>query len=236
MGGEQAVLSALRRAVSSTGTLVMPTQSWQLCDPAFLNDPTVGREMWPLVRDHLPVYDRSATPTRTMGAVAELFRKVPGSERSGHPHRSFAANGPGARDVVARHDLESPVGEASPLGRLYEAGAYVLLLGVSHSKNTSLHLAEHRCNYPGKHYVRNGAALFEGGNRRWKYWDELHVSARDFEEVAHAFEADTRLQRSGHVACASARLLPMVDLVDFAAGWFPNHRTADVFGADTTGW
>lgn len=237
VGGEQTVLAALRDAVGSSGTLVMPTQSWQLCDPAFLNDPTVPRELWPLIRDHLPIYDRWETPTRTMGAVAELFRKIPGSQRSSHPHRSFTASGPGARDVIARHDLDSPVGEGSPLSWLYEVGAYVLLLGVGHSKNTALHLAEHRCSYPGKHHVRNGAALLdENGRRRWKYWDELSVSARDFEEVADAFDKDTRLQRSDRVARAPARLLPMVDLIDFAVGWFPGHRAADLFGSDTTGW
>ncbi len=36
IGGTQAVLEALRDAVGPDGTLVMPTQSWQLCDPAFL--------------------------------------------------------------------------------------------------------------------------------------------------------------------------------------------------------
>lgn len=36
VGGEQAVLAALGRVLGQAGTLVMPTQSWQLCDPAYL--------------------------------------------------------------------------------------------------------------------------------------------------------------------------------------------------------
>ena len=51
VGGEQTVLRALRDAVGPTGTLVMPTQSWQLCDPAYLNDPATPRDWWPLIRD-----------------------------------------------------------------------------------------------------------------------------------------------------------------------------------------
>ncbi len=38
-GGEQAVVSALHRQVGNDGTIVVPTQSWQLCDPAYLDDP-----------------------------------------------------------------------------------------------------------------------------------------------------------------------------------------------------
>ena len=89
VGGEQAVLEALRDAVGEAGTLVMPTQSWQLCDPAFLD--ITPAAWWPTIRDHLPVYSAELSPTRTMGAVAELFRTVPGTLRSAHPHRSISA-------------------------------------------------------------------------------------------------------------------------------------------------
>ena len=182
------------------------------------------------------MYDPLTTPTRTMGAVAELFRSIPGSVRSAHPHRSFAANGPMTEGIIGRHDLESPVGEGSPLRALYEAESRIVLLGVGHAKSTGLHLAEHRTNYPGKHQVRNGAALLEDGRRVWRSWDELWVDEHDFEEVARAFAEQTSLQRSGRVAQASAYLVPMAEIVDFAAAWFPNHRTVEVFGVDTTGW
>ena len=94
VGGEQAVIEALLTAVGRSGTVVMPAQSWQLCDPAYLAESAdPPQEMWQTIRDHLPAYDPAVTPTRTMGAVAELFRTIPGALRSGHPHRSFAAVG-----------------------------------------------------------------------------------------------------------------------------------------------
>lgn len=236
VGGEPAVIEALRDSVGGDGTLVMPTQSWQLCDPAYLNDLRIPRSWWPIIRDHLPVYDPLTTPTRTMGAVAELFRRLPGSVRSTHPHRSFAALGPHAEAITARHDLDSPVGERSPLQALYDLGADVLLLGVGYDKCTALHLAEHRCEYAGKHIVRNGAALLDKGNRRWTTWDEYWVADDDFEAVGRDFAAGTGLERSGLVANAQAKLLPMRDLVDFAAQWFPAHRDAETFARDTTAW
>src|SRR6478752_1107459 len=41
VGGEQTVVEALRLAVGPMGTIVMPAQSWHLCDPDFLDDPAL---------------------------------------------------------------------------------------------------------------------------------------------------------------------------------------------------
>jgi aminoglycoside 3-N-acetyltransferase len=42
----------------------------------------------------------------------------------------------------------------------------VLLLGVDHWNNTSLHLAESRANYPGKKTLRSGSAMLVNGQRQ----------------------------------------------------------------------
>jgi aminoglycoside 3-N-acetyltransferase len=175
-------------------------------------------------------------PTRTMGALAELFRTQPGTLRSSHPHRSFAASGPGAGRVVAAHDLDSPVGERSPLKSMVDLGGWVLLLGVGHKKSTTLHLGEHRCDYPGKHDVRNAAPVTVDGTRTWAQWDELWVADDDFEQVGAAFAQSCGLVRSAQVGRAPGLLMPQRELVEFAASWFPAHRDAATFARDTTSW
>jgi aminoglycoside 3-N-acetyltransferase len=235
-GGEQTLLEALSEVVGDQGTLVMPTQSWQLCDPAYLNEAQVPRAWWPQVRESLPAFDATRTPTRTMGALAELFRSQPNTLRSSHPHRSFAAAGPHARRVVGTHDLDSPVGERSPLKPMVELGGWVLLLGVGHQKSTTLHLAEHRCDYPGKHWVRNAAPVKVDGKRTWVEWVELWVADDDFEQVGAAFAESSGLVCSARVGQATAKLMPQRELVEFAASWFPLHRDAAEFVQDTTSW
>ncbi|GIG19899.1 AAC(3) family N-acetyltransferase [Cellulomonas chitinilytica] len=226
VGGEQAVVLALEEVLGPDGTLVVPTQSWHLCDPAYLADPRIPADRWGEVRAALPAYDPAWTPTRTMGAVADAVRTRAGAVRSPHPHRSFAAVGPHAAEVVARHDLADPVGEGSPLAALYRLDAHVLLLGVGHDKNTSLHLAEARSGLPVE-TVPNGAPLLVDGVRRWVTFDEPVVDDADFEAVGTAF-ADGPGERRGLVGCADARLVPVRTLVDFAADWFRRTRAVTV--------
>lgn len=226
VGGEQAVVTALEEALGPDGTLVMPSQSWQLCDPGYLDDPRVPAESWDAVRAAMPAYDPAWTPTRTMGAVVEAFRTQPGTLRSAHPHRSFAARGPRAAEVVAGHRLDDPVGEGSPLAVLHRLGAQVLLVGVGHDKNTSLHLAEARSGLPVR-TVPNGAPLVVDGERRWVTFDEPVVDDGDFVAVGEAFAA-TGAVRHGAVGGADALLMDQPALVDFAARWFARTRAGAV--------
>src|SRR5271154_5984463 len=71
VGGAHAVILALMDAVGPEGTLVMPTFSGQLTDPAGWREPAIPEAWIETLRDHLPTYDPARTPTRGMGAIAE---------------------------------------------------------------------------------------------------------------------------------------------------------------------
>jgi len=118
-GGPQGLIRALRAAAGPEGTLVMPSMS---------DD------------DDLP-FDSGTTPCLGMGVVADTFWRLPGVLRSYSPH-AFAAIGPRAAEITAAHPLDVPHDLNSPIGRVYELGGQVLLLGVGHDANTTIHLAE----------------------------------------------------------------------------------------------
>ncbi|QJC53505.1 AAC(3) family N-acetyltransferase [Paenibacillus albicereus] len=216
-GGSQAVVEALEEAVGPTGTLVMPTQTADLSEPSNWIHPPVPESWWPIIREEMPPFRPDLTPTRAMGAVVEAFRRREGARRSAHPQLSFAARGPLAEAIVGEHPLVPPLGESSPLGRLYEHGAHVLLLGVGHVNSTSLHLAEHRADWPGKRMIRQGAPMLEAGERRWVEYEELAYDDSDFEAIGEAFEASHPQARRATIGACLARLMPMRALVDFAA-------------------
>ena len=92
-GGAQAVIEALMEVVGDSGTIMMPTQSWKNLDPKTGVHWEADQKDWQLIRDNWSAYDKNLTPTNTMGAVAEMFRQVPGSVRSDHPARSVCAWG-----------------------------------------------------------------------------------------------------------------------------------------------
>jgi len=228
IGGAQDVVGALLESVGSTGTVVMPSHSTQLTDPARWKSPAVPQEWQEIIRSELPAYDPALTPTRAMGAIAELFRTHPLAHRSSHPFYSFAAIGPQAEMIVSGQSLEDGLGERSPLARLFDLNAFVLLLGLDHSINTSLHLAEHRCEFPGKADRIEGAPILLDGKRHWVRFRQLAYVSRDFHLLGAEFARETMLEKSGPVGFGIGRLIRQRDLVEYAADWLPRRRPASL--------
>jgi len=212
-GGPVAVIDALTRALGPKGTLVMPAFTADYSEPAFWTNPPVPEVWWVTIRASMPPFDPAVTPTRWIGSVPECFRTLPGVLRSAHPQASFAARGPEAARITAEHPLDFALGPRSPLGILYEIGAHVLLLGVGHNRNTSLHLAEHR--WGRLREIEQGAP----GPHGWQTFRELDLRTDDFKEIGAAFAAPV-----ARVACAEAMLFPMREIVDFAAAWMGRNR------------
>ena len=74
-------------------------------------------------------------------------------------------------------------GERSPLARLYDLDAHVLLAGVTHANNTSIHLGETRAEFPTKLRVEEGAPMVVDGKRRWVTFEDWRPVDDDFEDL-----------------------------------------------------
>jgi aminoglycoside 3-N-acetyltransferase len=224
-GGAAAVILVLEDILGATGTLVMPAHSGDLSDPGSWGNPPVPESWWETIKRTMPPYDCYMTPTRGIGVIPEVFRKQNGVIRSSHPQISFTARGKNAEFITSRHGLEFGCGEDSPLARIYDIGGYVLLLGVDHSSNTSIHLAEARADYPGKKIVLCGAPLMEDKMRKWVEYKDYNDFTKDFLKLGKAFVKAYRPNVGiANIGSAKTQFFKQKDLVDFAIGWIEKNR------------
>ena len=187
-GRPTGLISALHSALGSDGTLVMPSMSYD--------------------DDH--VFDKAQSHCAQLGVVADTFWRLPSVLRSDNNH-AFAAEGPLANKILAPHPIDIPHGLDSPVGRVYELDGQVLLLGVDHGANTTIHLCE---NMAGVRYRREKylTVLKDGKPTRFEYREIDHCCEK-FSLVDGCLD-ERGLQRRGKVGYADARLICSKDIVD----------------------
>lgn len=226
VGGAHTVVDALLDAVGSRGTVTMPSLSSDLSDPARWEAPPVPESWWPIIRDEMPAFDAGLTPTSHMGAVVECFRHLPAAVRSEHPADSFVSFGPLAHHIVHPHPLSPAFGDGSPLERLYDLDARIVLLGVGHGNNTSLHLAEWRAaqaTMPAT-TITCGAPVMREGVRQWVEFDDLDYDADDFAALGGAFEAAGGAVVRVPVGIGEVTTCSIREIVDFGVSWLSANR------------
>ncbi len=230
-GGVASLLDAIQDVAGSEATIVAPAQTTlnSLTSSAF-QAATAGLDAEERARfiAAMPGFDPATTPSTGMGVFAEYVRTRPAGRRSNHPQVSFAAVGPGADACMSVHDLDCHLGDRSPLGWLYGAGAAILLLGVGYSACTAFHLAEYRMpGEPPRRIYKCFTA--EAGTRVEHEFTDIALDDTDFGMLGAALDSAAELDaasglRHGQVGAAACRLVPLRLAVDFACSWLEVHR------------
>jgi aminoglycoside 3-N-acetyltransferase len=135
-GGAETMLEAL---LDSVRGVIIPTFTYKtMLNPEVgppRNGMTYGSEA--NLNKMAEAFHSDMPADKTMGVLPETLRKHPKAKRSMHPIQSFA--GIQADVILNSQTIFNPL---APIGALAERDGWVLLLGVDHRVNTSIHYAE----------------------------------------------------------------------------------------------
>jgi aminoglycoside 3-N-acetyltransferase len=126
VGGGDSLIDAFLEVVGNAGTLAMPTFNYTFGIPH-------------------PYFDPVNTPGKT-GVLTEIVRTRAKTMRSLSPTHSVAAQGKKAGEYLEDHLAVESLGTGSPIDKIALDGGYVLLLGVSHTSNSTIHIGESHAN------------------------------------------------------------------------------------------
>lgn len=139
-GGADTVIDALLRAVGDKGTILMPAFSYH-------------HDVLTTLKSGV-LFDPKDTPS-SVGVIAETFRLRKEALRSLHPIHSVTAIGPQSKYLLKDHNKsQTPYGRNSPFYKLIVMDGYILHLGSSFGRTTSVHVIESLVdNFPIKVHI-----------------------------------------------------------------------------------
>ena len=225
-GDEVTIVEALLECVGKEGTIVMPAYTGGNTNPDEWAHPPVPDTWREPIRNTMPEFNINNTPTRGMGKIAECFRNYEGTVRSNHPQVSFCANGKYKDYIVERHDLQFSLGMNSPIGKLYELNAKVLLLGVGYSNCTCMHTAETLVNNP--NMIKKGAAVNIGGVRQWIWFNDVDYNSDCFDEIGALYEKKNKDIVYGKIGSASCRVLNLKSIINFTKDFLEENNNMNL--------
>lgn len=208
-GGAEAVIDALLDTVGPEGTVIVPTM-------------TFGAP-----------FERATSPS-LCGAVTEAFRLRPGAIRSDHPTHSVAAIGADSARLLEGHADTLPNGPASPLGKLAREGGFVVLAGVGHESNTTIHVAQHLAGLPIFKKYREVEVTGPDGVTQTKRV-MIPGCSRGFGRLEPYIEA-RRAQKKALIGDAMVRVLRGSDVVSIGTDTLRRHPCALLCDSRDCGW
>lgn len=156
-------------------------------------------------------FDPQETPTEDhLGIVSEVFWHRRDVLRGAHPF-AVAATGPKARWITAAPFVLPPHAPDSGVARVHDLDGWVLLAGVGHDADTTIHLGELTAGVP--YRQRKHVTILSDGRPKRVDFGENDSCCRNFELVG-GWLRDRGLQREGPLGGGRAILARSRDIVD----------------------
>ncbi len=143
VNGAEDIIDALLEIISlKKGTLFIPTHSGQLTNPIYWKIGGFNAKEKKKIKKNINFFNAKKTIPANRGLISRVILSYKGVKRSSHPLNSTACIGKKSKYYTSNHNLHSPEGYQSPIGKLYKDNGHILLIGVNFDKITALHLAE----------------------------------------------------------------------------------------------
>lgn len=202
-GGANTLIDALIEAVGTEGIIMMPSFTYS----------------YELRKDAVP-FNKNKTPAKT-GHVSDTFWRRKNVKRSEHPTHSVAVFGKHAAKYVAGHNEYTPAFDKnSPLVRLAQNNGYILLIGVGHTSNSTIHSAEFLADLPfldlpnRKSYGKNYLVERENGNvEKIPMNKKLTACSKGFDNIKK-INGINEITKEGYVGNALCKLIKSKDMLD----------------------
>ena len=73
VGGAETLFLTLRDVIGEQGTIVVPSQTVEISDPACWKYPPVPEEWYDVIRDAMPAYSKDLSYSKAMGAFSQFI-------------------------------------------------------------------------------------------------------------------------------------------------------------------
>lgn len=216
-GGAQTVVDALIKAVGYDGTIVMPAQAWGNSEPSRWQHPPIEPDLFKPLRQQHPAFDPRSSTFDGMGQIANNLRLRQGTMISNHPTCAFMAYGKHAKWITQSQQIHFPLAMNSPLGKLLDLRADILLLGVGYDNCTALHLAEAQTGV--RPIQITGSAVDSGQGRQWRKYLDYDYDSDEFTRIGKRLE-EYSLVRKLKIQDAECRLFNFPEALTVAIGYF----------------
>lgn len=215
IGAEVTFLDAIQNVLKK-GTLVMATQTGQISDPTYWENPPVPKTWLPKIIEHMPAYNKDVTPTFRLGRVAKLFHRSKDVYRTNHPLNSFAAWGKYAKELSLICDYSNAFGTSSPVKFMIDHQFKILQIGVDYDTTTVLHYAETQLSNAKTKTQK--VFVIENNQRRVIDITDIDYSVEHFIDIGNAYEKKHFIKK-GLIGQAKSKIIDVPSLITFGINY-----------------